>query len=138
MATIHFYEKPGCMNNTRQKQALISAGHLLVVHNLLQQPWVEDKARLRSFFAEMPVADWFNRSAPAIKNGEISIDSLDEQQAIDLMVKDPLLIRRPLLEVGESRRAGFDAEQIALWLGVVVEAAAETCPKQQNQGACHS
>jgi hypothetical protein len=27
MATVHFYEKPGCINNTRQKKILAAAGH---------------------------------------------------------------------------------------------------------------
>ena len=97
MATIHFYEKPGCINNTRQKQLLSKAGHLLVVYDLLAQPWAENREKLRSFFGDMPVADWFNRSAPAIKNGEIDPESVSEQQAIDLMAANPLLSRRPLL-----------------------------------------
>ncbi|MDD2759611.1 MAG: nitrogenase-associated protein [Methylomonas sp.] len=139
MAIVHFYEKPGCFNNTRQKQLLLQAGHLLVVHDLLQSPWAENRARLRSFFGDMPVAEWFNRSAPAIKNGKIDPDLLNERQAIDLMVSDPILIRRPLMEVDGRRRAGFDAETIDAWLGLSADTAAgdlETCPKQHRQQAC--
>ena len=139
MATIHFYEKPGCINNTRQKQLLSKAGHLLVVYDLLAQPWAENREKLRSFFGDMPVADWFNRSAPAIKNGEIDPESVSEQQAIDLMAANPLLIRRPLLEVDGRRRSGFDAERIEAWLGLAIDASApslETCPKQHEKQAC--
>ncbi|WP_256361249.1 hypothetical protein [Methylomonas koyamae] len=82
MATVHFYEKPGCLNNTRQKQLLSAAGHLLVVYDLLQQPWAKQQAKLRSFFGDKPVAEWFNRSAPAIKQGLIDPEMLDEDQAI--------------------------------------------------------
>ncbi|MDD1622883.1 MAG: nitrogenase-associated protein [Methylococcaceae bacterium] len=139
MATVHFYEKPGCINNTKQKQLLSKAGHLLVVHDLLRHPWAEDTAKLRSFFGDLPVADWFNRSAPAVKNGEIAPETLDEQQAIALMVANPILIRRPLLEVEGRRQAGFDAEQIGAWLGLADQAVApdlETCPKQHAKQAC--
>ena len=139
MATIHFYEKPGCLNNTRQKQLLREAGHLLVVYDLLQQPWAADPEKLRSFFSNMPVADWFNRSAPAIKNGELMPGTMSAEQAIQLMVATPLLIRRPLLEVDGRRRAGFDLEQIESWLGLASNQRAidlETCPKQQDKKGC--
>lgn len=139
MATVHFYEKPGCINNTRQKQLLSQAGHTLIIHDLLRHPWAEDAAKLRSFFGDLPVADWFNRSAPAIKNGEIDPATVDERRAIALMVADPILIRRPLLEVDGRRQAGFDADQIDAWLGLADKAVApdlETCPKQHAEKAC--
>ncbi|QPK61752.1 nitrogenase-associated protein [Methylomonas sp. LL1] len=139
MAIIQFYEKPGCFNNTRQKQLLVAAGHLLVVHDLLRHPWAENRQRLRSFFGDLPVAEWFNRSAPAIKNGEINPETASETQAIEWMIADPILIRRPLMEVEGHRRAGFDAEQIEAWLGLAASSPIgdlETCPKQHKQQAC--
>jgi len=139
MATVHFYEKPGCFNNSRQKQLLVKAGHLLIVHDLLKFPWASYPQRLRSFFGNMPVSDWFNRSAPAVKNGDVDPELLNEREAIDLMIVDPILIRRPLLEVDGRRRAGFDADQIDAWLGLAEEpkeADLETCPKQHKARAC--
>ncbi|MEQ1528113.1 MAG: ArsC/Spx/MgsR family protein [Methylococcales bacterium] len=141
MATIHFYEKPGCTNNTRQKQLLSKDGHLLIVHDLLKQPWSENKAKLREFFGVMPVADWFNRSAPAIKNGVVIPEAVSEDEAIALMIADPLLIRRPLMEVDGRKRAGFDSEQMQAWLGLQVEptsADLESCPKQHQPQGCRS
>ena len=139
MATIHFYEKPGCLNNTRQKQLLRDAGHLLVVYDLLQQNWAEEPAKLRSFFADLPVADWFNRSAPAIKSGAINPEAATAEQAIALMVATPLLIRRPLIEVNGRRQAGFDPDSIEAWLGLPANPHGpdlETCPKQQDKQGC--
>ncbi|MCQ8103036.1 nitrogenase-associated protein [Methylomonas sp. SURF-2] len=141
MAIIHFYEKPGCFNNTRQKQLLVSAGHLLIVHDMLQYPWVDNRQRLRSFFADLPVAQWFNPSAPAIKSGEIDPAGATESQAIDWMVANPILIRRPLLEVDGRRRAGFDADNIDAWIGLAeakpdTAIDLETCPKLHRAKAC--
>ena len=137
MATVHFYEKPGCLNNTKQKRLLAEAGHVLIVHDLLRQPWAEDRDKLRSFLGAMPVADWFNRAAPAVKSGQVVPELLDETQAIELMIADPLLIRRPLLEVDGRRRAGFDPETIAAWLAVSTGGDdLETCPKQHQHTAC--
>lgn len=139
MAIVHFYEKPGCFNNARQKQWLVKAGHLLIVHDLLKFPWAENRSRLRSFFGDLPVAEWFNRSAPAIKNGDIKPALISERQAIDLMICDPLLIRRPLLEVDGRCRAGFDTDTIDAWLGLqagMEDGDLETCRKQHKQRAC--
>lgn len=141
MATVHFYEKPGCVNNQRQKQLLQNAGHRLIVHNLLEHPWAQDRAKLRAFFGALPVVDWFNRNAPAIKNALINPELLTERQAIELMIQDPLLIRRPLLEVDGRRHAGFEFELIDLWLGLATEPVSselETCPKTASGSSCQS
>jgi nitrogenase-associated protein len=139
MAVVHFYEKPGCTGNKRQREILLDAGHIVFVHNLLQQPWSQEPDKLRSFFGSLPVADWFNRSAPAIKNGEVIPEALDEKQAIALMVADPLLIRRPLLEADGRRRAGFNAGEIEAWLEVDVGSEdLESCPKRARAPACGS
>ncbi len=130
MATVQFYEKPGCINNTRQKKLLREAGHEVVEHNLLTEPW--DAVHLRGFFGTLPVAAWFNSSAPAIKQGLVLPDSLNEEQALSLMLADPLLIRRPLMQVGERCEVGFDPVRVDAWIGLAPEDAApadlETCP----------
>ncbi|MEA1651242.1 arsenate reductase family protein [Nitrospirillum sp. BR 11164] len=107
MSLIVFYEKPGCQTNARQRGALQAAGHTVVVRDLLNQPWTAD--RLRGFFGDAPVADWFNPAARAVKAGAIAPTALDADAALAHMLADPLLIRRPLAEVDGRRSAGFDA-----------------------------
>ena len=116
MATIDFWEKPGCGGNARQKDLLLAAGHSLIVHNLLSASW--DIATLRPFFGDSPVASWFNQASPRIKSGEIEPTQLSAEQALQAMLADPLLIRRPLLQVGNQRLAGFDSAKIDAWLGL--------------------
>ena len=115
MATLIFYEKPGCGNNARQKRLLLDAGHELVVRDLLSEPWTAE--RLQDFFAGLPVADWFNRAAPQVKSGEIVPERIDANTALALMLANPLLIRRPLMECDGKRIAGFDTERVAAWIG---------------------
>lgn len=112
MTVVHFYEKPGCLTNAKQKHWLVSAGLMLIVHDLLREPWYENRQTLRSFFGTKPVKDWFNPNAPDIKNGAVNPESLDENQAIALMVEQPLLIRRPLMEIENTRYAGFDIDRL--------------------------
>lgn len=124
MADVIFYEKPGCAGNARQRRLLEEAGHRLEVRDLLSAPWTPDT--LRPFFGTAPVSDWFNRSAPAVKTGEVVPESLDADAALALLVARPLLIRRPLMQVGEERRCGFDADAVAAWIGLVPGSASGT------------
>ncbi|HEY0330016.1 MAG TPA: ArsC/Spx/MgsR family protein [Rhodopseudomonas sp.] len=116
MAKVTFYEKPGCGGNARQKALLIASGHDIEVRNLLQQPW--SAATLRPFFGDKPVADWFNASSPRVKSGEVKPAESSAEAALALMVADPLLIRRPLMQVGERREAGFDQAAVDAWIGL--------------------
>ncbi len=79
-----FYEKPFCAANAKQKQILRSSGCILIERNLLEHGL--DAEALRSFMGDYEVADWFNPAAPAIKNGEISPETLDETTALMLFV----------------------------------------------------
>lgn len=107
---IHFYEKPGCINNTKQKILLEENGHTVIAHSLLTTQWTPEL--LRSFFGVTPVSQWFNMAAPRIKSGEISPDDFDADTAIDAMLEEPLLIRRPLIEANGERACGFDNKLI--------------------------
>lgn len=138
MATVYFYEKTGCINNTRQKALLKAAGHQVIAKNLLEEPWTAE--RLRSFFGSLPVHLWFNYSAPAIKHGEINPDRVDENQALSLMLQQPLLIRRPLMQVGDECRAGFEQEAVDEWIGLkaITDDDLESCAREAHQSKCAS
>lgn len=116
MATVTFYEKTGCSGNARQKALLEAAGHTVVARDLRQVNWT--RSRLLDFLFALPVSEWFNPSAPSVKSGEIVPIELDEATALGLLQHDPLLIRRPLLQVGEERMAGFDVAAVDAWLGL--------------------
>ena len=116
MVTIRFYEKPGCINNTKQKALLTAAGHQVEAHNLLTTAWTVDT--LRPFFTDLPVVEWFNKTAPRVKSGEVVPAQLDTETALNLMIQDPLLIRRPLMQVGNQRQVGFNQDLVEAWIGL--------------------
>jgi nitrogenase-associated protein len=120
MAEVVFYEKPGCINNTRQKKLLFRAGHRVIERNLLQHEWTT--LELRRYFGSLPVSQWFNRSAPAIKDGQVNPEQMDEQLALKLMLADPLLIRRPLMQVDNEYMVGFDSDAVHQWIGLPIDA----------------
>ena len=130
MAKVIFYEKPGCINNAKQKALLWAAGHDVTAYNLLKTPWTV--VSLRPFFGNLPVTEWFNKTAPLIKSGEVVPENLDEATALELMIQYPLLIRRPLIQVGDVCRVGFDRDKIDAWIGLaspkIIEDF-ESCPR---------
>ncbi|MFA6063023.1 MAG: hypothetical protein WC736_10515 [Gallionella sp.] len=139
MATVVFYEKPGCGNNTRQKIWLSASGHTVEAKNLLKENWSE--AKLRRFFGDTPVAAWFNLASPRIKSGEVHPAIFTIDTALPMMIADPLLIRRPLMEVDGVCRAGFDASAVHTWIGLSGEQPKgdiEACPKGPAASPCPS
>lgn len=137
MARIVFYEKPGCMNNTRQKQLLQASGHEVIACNLLTEPW--STARLQAFFEGLPLEKWFNPAAPRIKQGDVVPTGLSEAEALALMLEDPLLIRRPLMISEERRMVGFDLAEVKAWVGLDQQDTAmdlQTCTKSHSASQC--
>jgi nitrogenase-associated protein len=114
-----FYEKPFCAANAKQKQILRSSGCTLIERNLLEHGLETDE--LRSFMGDKKVVDWFNPAAPAIKNGELIPSELDEVSAMELLMSNPILIRRPLMMIGSEKLCGFDSIKVAEVLDRYVE-----------------
>jgi nitrogenase-associated protein len=118
MTHLVFFEKPGCGGNARQRALLQSAGHTLERRNLLTAHWTTDA--LLAFLAPLPVADWFNRAAPRVKSGEVRPEALDAPAALALLLAEPLLIRRPLMQRtdNQSRHVGFETAAVDAWVGL--------------------
>lgn len=142
MAHIEFWEKPGCSGNARQRAWLLAAGHTLSVHDLLTWPWTRET--LLAFLAPLPVAEWFNRAAPKVKSGGIRPEALDSDTALALLLAEPLLIRRPLMQVDAVRQIGFDPLAIDAWIGLrpteasQSSAVAEACAMTHADMPCAS
>ncbi|MDD2782135.1 ArsC/Spx/MgsR family protein [Sulfuricurvum sp.] len=115
-----FYEKPFCAANAKQKQILRQSGCTLIERNLLEHGL--DAESLRSFMGDKKVCEWFNPAAPAIKNGEIFPETLDEDSAMALLMANPILIRRPLMVIGSEKLCGFDEKKVSEILDRYVEA----------------
>ncbi|BAZ40038.1 nitrogenase-associated protein [Calothrix sp. NIES-4101] len=140
MAKVIFYEKPGCKNNTKQKTLLVAAGHELETYDIRTYAWTPDTLRL--FFGTRPITDWFNKAAPSIKSGEVVPEKVDPDTALKLMIQDPLLIRRPLIQVDDRREVGFDIDRIDAWIGLKPidasqQAISEELMRQDLQGCAH-
>lgn len=95
-----FYEKPGCITNGKQKKLLKQLGIEFEVVNLLTHSW--STSELEQFFADKSVDCCLNQSAPAIKSGNFANTELTKAELYSAMIKDPILIKRPLIKIEAS------------------------------------
>jgi nitrogenase-associated protein len=140
MTHLVFFEKPGCGGNARQRAALMAAGHTLERRNLLTAHWTRES--LLAFLGPLPVVDWFNRAAPRIKSGELQPETQNVDSAIALLLAEPLLIRRPLMQRSDnqSRHVGFDTAAVEAWIGLGTHpapASLEGCAAPSERCATH-
>jgi hemoglobin len=127
MALIVFYEKPGCGGNAKQRALLEAAGHTLDRRNLLATDWTSE--RLLAFLSERPVTQWFNRAAPSVKAREVVPEQLGRDEALALLVADPILIRRPLMQREDgATMVGFDPDEVDRFVGLNGRVRASTGP----------
>jgi nitrogenase-associated protein len=116
MAKIVFYEKPGCPVNLGQKNHLIAAGFEVEARDLTTENWTP--ASLRAYFADKPVAEWFDPQAPQIQSGEIEPKYIKAQEALVMMAIDPALIKSPLVKIDGRCGSGLEGEELEVFLGL--------------------
>jgi nitrogenase-associated protein len=105
-----FFEKRGCGGNARQKELLKKHNITFEVKDLLNTKWSYDD--LVGYFEGLEIVDMFNSFAPQIRDKQIDISKLSFYEAINLMIRNPILIKRPLLDINGVKICGFDIEKI--------------------------
>ncbi|WP_127088137.1 ArsC/Spx/MgsR family protein [Aquabacter cavernae] len=134
MARVIFYGKPTCGGNARQRARLRASGHQVEERDLFGHPWSGDE--LRAFLGDLAPAGWFNRSAVRVKSREVDPEALAPEAALALLLADPRLIRRPLLDIGGHRLAGWDEGRLDALIGLKAGAApvGEACVHSPGTG----
>ena len=64
------------------------------------------------FLEDKPASDMFNFKSPSFKRLGLERDKLDDEDLIGLMLKEPRLIRRPVVSIGSD--VYFSANQSVL------------------------
>jgi nitrogenase-associated protein len=117
MADITYYTKLGCLTSAKQIDLLRQSGHEVEIRDLLAQPW--QTGELLAYFGDLPVKLWFNPNSPRVKSGEIDPSAYnDRTTALELLLADHLLIRRPLMASGGTLMCGFDPATVHAWIGL--------------------
>ena len=78
-------------------------------HDLAKEP--PSRELLERLIDESRLDDFLNKRSPAYKERNLAARKLTKKQAIDLMLEDPNLIRRPIV-VRDPKHAvfGYDAD----------------------------
>jgi len=79
----------------------------LVKHDLARER--PGRELLERLIDENNLAAFVNTRSPAYKERGLDVNKLTKKQAIDLMLEEPNLMRRPLLLAGRKAVFGFDA-----------------------------
>ncbi|HTT71211.1 MAG TPA: ArsC/Spx/MgsR family protein [Anaeromyxobacteraceae bacterium] len=136
MATVIFFEDRNGRDNALQQEVLREAGHEVVTRDLFAHEWSAHE--LYAFLRSHPIVDWFDPEASRVKSGEVAPAYIDAGSALRLLLEDPMLLRRPLLQVGGRREVGFDYPTIDAWIGLRGEGVllAERAGPGREAGAC--
>jgi len=77
-----------------------------------------DEARLRAWCAELGWERVLNRAGTTFRKlAEADRQDLDEDKAVALMLAQPSMIKRPVLDLGDRRLLGFSPDAYAAALG---------------------
>ena len=80
----------------------------LVRHDLAKDP--PSRELLEKLIDESHLADFVNTRSPAYKERGLDVTKMTKKQAIDLMMQEPNLIRRPLVMSKGKAVFGWDPE----------------------------
>ncbi len=86
---------------------LESRGIEVVKHDLAKER--PSRELLEKLIDEKRLEEFVNTRSPAYKERGLDVTRMTKKQAIDLMMEEPNLIRRPLLVGGKKAIFGFDA-----------------------------
>lgn len=113
--TITFYTKPGCIGGRKQKAYLEGLGYTVEVKSIFEEGF--EPSDLASFFGDKPIEEWYNLTAPDVKSGTVVPGSHGEIESLVELCNSPILIKRPLMIIGDLKMSGFDKDL----LGEVLE-----------------
>jgi len=112
MAKITVYEKPTCTTCRKVTKALIESGVDFEKVNYFIDPF--SKTRLKSLLKKMKMkpSELLRKSEKIYKELKIKDKKLTEEQILDLMIKHPDLVQRPIIEKGSKAILARPPERI--------------------------
>ena len=113
MSQITVYEKPTCTTCRKVAKAFSDQGIDFQKVNYYTEPF--NKTLLKSLLKKMKMkpAELLRTKDDAYKKLKSKIDKLSEEEIIDLMIKNPDLIQRPIVEKGNRAILARPPERIS-------------------------
>jgi|SRR5690606_19597874 len=113
MSKITVYEKPTCTTCRKVAKAFSDQGIDFQKVNYYSEPF--NKTLLKSLLSKMKMkpSELIRTKDDAYKKLKSKIDKLSEEEIIDLMIKNPDLIQRPIVEKGNKAILARPPERIS-------------------------
>ena len=111
MPKARFYWKSTCSTCRNARSFILNElGAEVEERNYAKDPLTLDE--LRSLFRGADPRDYINPKSPAFKAMGLKGKPLTQHQALELMAKEPNLLKRPVTLVGDRIIAGFDRDAL--------------------------
>ncbi len=112
MQKITVYEKPTCTTCRSVSKILIENGVDFDKVNYYVKPFL--KTKLKSLLKKMDLtpAELLRKNESAFKELDIKNKNYNDDQLIDLMISNPDLVQRPIVEIGDKAILARPAEKI--------------------------
>ena len=112
MGMITVYQKPTCSTCRETVKLVEASGQVFTAVNYYEKPFT--KAQLKGLLkkARLSAKDMLRKKEDIYKTLGLATKSLSEDELVDLMVKHPDLIQRPLVEKGEKVILARPAETV--------------------------
>ena len=112
MKELTVYEKPTCTTCRKVSKILVDKGIDFEKVNYFIKPF--SKTKLKSLLKKMNMmpSEILRKNEKVYKNLDIKNKNYSEEEILDLMIKNPDLIQRPILEFGDKVILGRPPEKI--------------------------
>ncbi len=108
---VKFYYKPGCRTCKKAKEALERRGFELQLIDMIEDP--PPRSLLETHIDAKDVKSYLNTHCQTYRTHDLRNDPPTKKGAIELMMRDPELIKRPVIVKDKMVLFGFDPEKIA-------------------------
>ena len=113
MAAITIYQKPTCSTCREAVRLLRESGQPFTAVNYYEQPFTKTRLKTLLKKAGLAVRDVLRTKEDLYRTLKLSNDRLSDDELLDVMIKHPDLIQRPLVEKGDKAMLARPAETIA-------------------------
>jgi arsenate reductase len=112
MADITIYQKPTCSTCRQAVQMLKESGKPFTVVNYYENPFAKTQLKGLLKKAGLSAKDLLRTKEDSYKELGLAKKALSDDELIDLMLKHPDLIQRPIVEKGDKAMLARPAETI--------------------------
>jgi arsenate reductase len=112
MAKITIYQKPTCTTCRQAVQLLKESGQEFTTVNYYEQPFTRTQLKALLKKAGLKAKDVLRTKEDTYKTLGLAKKEVSEEELLDLMIKHPDLIQRPIVEKGETALLARPAETI--------------------------